>query len=91
VARIKRHTKLPVCVGFGVRSPDQARAIAENADGVVVGSALVDAVAKSLGPDAKATPATLAAVTGLVGALAEGVRLAGNRQSRKIQPLNRRA
>jgi tryptophan synthase alpha chain len=91
VARIKRHTELPVCVGFGVRSPDQARAIAENADGVVVGSALVDAVAKSLGPDAKATPATLAAVTGLVGALAEGVRLAGNRQSRKIQPLNRRA
>src|SRR6202012_2056291 len=42
VSRIKRHTKLPVCVGFGVRTGEQARAIAENADGVVVGSALVE-------------------------------------------------
>ena len=49
VARIKRHTKLPVCVGFGVRTAEQARAIAEGADGVVVGSALVEAVRKSLG------------------------------------------
>src|SRR5471032_1725626 len=39
VARIKRHTKLPVAVGFGVRTPAQARAIAQVADGVVVGSA----------------------------------------------------
>ncbi|MGC1234300.1 MAG: tryptophan synthase subunit alpha, partial [Xanthobacteraceae bacterium] len=44
VARIKRHTKLPVCVGFGVRTAAHARAIAEGADGVVVGSALVEAV-----------------------------------------------
>ena len=43
VARIKRHTKLPVCVGFGIRTPDAARAIAENANGAVVGTALVDA------------------------------------------------
>src|SRR5476651_1197787 len=48
VARIKRHTKLPVCVGFGVRTAAQARAIAEAADGVVVGSALVDALRGSL-------------------------------------------
>src|SRR6202034_2588446 len=74
VARIKRHTKLPVCVGFGVRTAGQARAIAENADGVVVGSALVDAVRKTLGPDGKPTAATVTAVTDLVGALAEGVR-----------------
>ena len=74
VARIKRHTKLPVCVGFGVRTAEQARAIAEGADGVVVGSALVDAVRKSLGPDGKPTAATVAAVTDLVRALAEGVR-----------------
>src|SRR5215468_435114 len=47
VARIKRHTRLPVAVGFGVKSPAQARAIAEGADGVVVGSALVDAVKAS--------------------------------------------
>jgi len=73
VARIKRHTKLPVCVGFGVRAADQARAIAENADGVVVGSALVEAVRASLGPDAKPTTATVASVASLVRALAEGV------------------
>jgi tryptophan synthase alpha chain len=76
VARIKRHTALPVCVGFGVRAADQARAIAENADGVVVGSALVDAVRTSLGPDGKPTAATVSAVTDLVRALAEGVRKA---------------
>ena len=74
VARIKRHTKLPICVGFGVRSGEQARAIAEHADGVVVGSALVAAVRKSLGPAAKPTAATVPAVTELVRALAEGVR-----------------
>jgi tryptophan synthase alpha chain len=74
VARIKRHTKLPVCVGFGVRAADQARAIAENADGVVVGSALVEAVRASLGPDAKPTAATVASVASLVRALADGVR-----------------
>jgi tryptophan synthase alpha chain len=74
VARIKRHTGLPVCVGFGVRNPEQARAIADGADGVVVGSALVEAVRKSLASDATATPATVSAVTDLVKALAQGVR-----------------
>ena len=74
VARIKRHTKLPVCVGFGVRTAAHARAIAETADGVVVGSALVDAVRHSLGPDGKPISSTIAAVTDLVRALAEGVR-----------------
>jgi tryptophan synthase alpha chain len=74
VARIKRHTKLPVCVGFGVRTAEQARAIAAGADGVVVGSALVDAVRKSLGPGDKATAATVPAVADLVRELAEGVR-----------------
>jgi tryptophan synthase alpha chain len=74
VARIKGHTQLPVCVGFGVRTAEQARAIAEGADGVVVGSALVDTVRANLGADGKATPATVASVAGLVRALAEGVR-----------------
>jgi tryptophan synthase alpha chain len=74
IARIKRHTGLPVCVGFGVRTAEQARAIAEGADGVVVGSALVEAVRKSLGPDGRPTTTTVAAVTNLVRALAEGVR-----------------
>jgi tryptophan synthase alpha chain len=76
VARIKRHTKLPVCVGFGVRTAEHARAIAEGADGVVVGSALVDAVRQSLGPDGKPTPKTVTVVTDLVRALAEGVHAA---------------
>ncbi len=77
VARIKRHTKLPVCVGFGVRSAAQARAIAGRADGVVVGSALVEALHGSLDPGGKATPVTVAAVADLVRALADGVRGAG--------------
>jgi tryptophan synthase alpha chain len=76
VARIKRHTKLPVCVGFGVRTAVHARAIAEGADGVVVGSALVEAVRQSLGPDSKPTAKTVAAVTDLARALAEGVHSA---------------
>ena len=74
IARIKRHTKLPVCVGFGVRTAEQARAIAAGADGVVVGSALIDAVRKSLGPGDKSTAATVPAVTDLVRELADGVR-----------------
>jgi tryptophan synthase alpha chain len=74
VARIKRHTALPVAVGFGVRTPAQARAIAEVADGVVVGSALVDALKQSLDADMKAGKSSVKAVADLVAALAEGVR-----------------
>src|SRR5471032_2825301 len=76
VARIKRHTKLPVAVGFGVRTPAQARAIAQVADGVVVGSALVDAMRASLDKNGKVGPGTVKAVTSLVSALADGVRSA---------------
>ena len=76
VARIKRHTKLPVAVGFGVRTAEQARAIATSADGVVVGSALVDALRQSLDKNGKAGNRTAKAVTDLVSALAQGVRSA---------------
>ena len=76
VARIKRHTKLPVAVGFGVKTADQARVIAADADGVVVGSALVEALRGSLDKNGKAGPNTVKAVTHLVTALAEGVRAA---------------
>jgi tryptophan synthase alpha chain len=76
VARIKQHTKLPVAVGFGVKTAEQARAIAEGADGVVVGSALVDALRQSLDKSGKAGPGTVKAVTKLVSTLAEGVRSA---------------
>jgi len=74
VARIKRHTKLPVCVGFGIRTPDAARAIAENANGAVVGTALVDALRASLDSEGRATPKTVGAVADLVSVLAQGVR-----------------
>ncbi len=76
VARIKRHTRLPVAVGFGVKTAEQARAIAEGADGVVVGSALVDAMFKSLDKTGKPGTRTVKAVTQLVSALAHGVRSA---------------
>src|SRR5262245_16242801 len=66
VARIKRHTGLPVSVGFGVRTAEHARAIAEGADGVVVGTALVEAVRTSLDAQGKATPRTVTAVSDLV-------------------------
>jgi tryptophan synthase alpha chain len=74
VSRIKRHTKLPVCVGFGVRTGEQARAIAEGADGVVVGSVLVEAVRTSLDSNGKPTAATVKSVSDIVSALAQGVR-----------------
>src|ERR1043166_4643957 len=74
VARIKRHTSLPVAVGFGVKTAAHARAIASGADGVVVGSALVDALRGSLDKNNKATKKTVKAVTSLVAALADGVR-----------------
>ena len=74
VARIKRHTKLPICVGFGIRTPEAARAIAANADGAVVGSALVEALRHSLDADGKAGAKTVDAVAGLAASLAKGVR-----------------
>ncbi len=74
VARIKRRTALPVAVGFGVKTTAHARAIAKCADGVVVGSALIDALNGSLDRGGKATRKTVKAVTDLVASLAEGVR-----------------
>ena len=73
VARIKRHTDLPVAVGFGVRTAEQATAIGANADGVVVGSALVGSLAGTL-INNRATENTVSAVTKLVGEIATGVR-----------------
>ena len=79
VARIKRHTSLPVAVGFGVRDAASAGAIAASADGVVVGSALIEALRESLDAAGKATPGTVGAVTRLVGSIADGVRQARRR------------
>jgi tryptophan synthase alpha chain len=74
VARIKRHTGLPICVGFGIRTPEAARAIAEKADGSVVGTALVDALKNSLDAEGRATAKTVNAVAELTAALAQGVK-----------------
>jgi tryptophan synthase alpha chain len=74
VARIKRHTQLPVCVGFGIRTPEAARGIAQRADGAVVGTALVDALRGSLDAEGRATARTVGAVADLTASLAQGVR-----------------
>lgn len=74
VARIKGHTDLPVVVGFGVKTPDDARAIAKGADGVVVGSALVETVRGSLGEGNAASGTTVSSVMALVSALSAAVR-----------------
>ena len=74
VARIKRHTDLPVCVGFGIRTPEAAQAIAKRANGAVVGTALVDALRGSLDGEGRATAKTVSAVADLAASLAKGVR-----------------
>jgi tryptophan synthase alpha chain len=76
VERIKRRTPLPVVVGFGVKKPEHAAAVAQGADGVVVGSALIDALRATLDTGNRATAHTVEAVATLVRSLAEGVRSA---------------
>ncbi|WP_375410740.1 tryptophan synthase subunit alpha [uncultured Methylobacterium sp.] len=79
VSRIRLHTDLPIVVGFGVRTGADAAAIARGADGVVVGSALVDALHRSLDAEGKAGAGTVEAVSVLVRELALGIREAGQR------------
>jgi tryptophan synthase alpha chain len=74
VARLKRHSTLPVAVGFGVKNAESAAAIAAHADGVVVGSAIIDVLKGSLDPSGRATDSTVANVSKLVAELSAGVR-----------------
>ena len=74
VERIKRHTKLPVAVGFGIKTPDQAAAVARHADAAVVGSAIVDRVKAGLDADGKAKPDLVPGVMAFIKSLADGVR-----------------
>lgn len=76
VGRIKAHTNLSVCVGFGVKTAEHARAIGASADGVVVGTAIVNQIASSLTEEGKATDATVPGVEALVRGLSAGVRSA---------------
>ncbi len=83
VKRIKRHTKdmgdIPVCVGFGVRTSEQAHDIAKNADGVVAGSVLVDAITDNLDENGKPGPNTATAVHNVVKQLAAGIKAAAQK------------
>jgi tryptophan synthase alpha chain len=76
VKRIKGHTKLPIAVGFGVKTAEQAKVIGQSADAVVVGSAIVQQIASSLGKDGKAGPETVDLVATMVRGLSTGVRSA---------------
>ena len=71
VARLKRSTDLPIAVGFGVRTPEQAAEIAVHADAVVVGSAIVDTIGAAAAERANDIPARVGA---LVSGLADAVR-----------------
>ncbi|PWB37204.1 tryptophan synthase subunit alpha [Pseudomonas moraviensis] len=71
VARLRRHTDLPISIGFGIRTPEQAAAIARLADGVVVGSALIDHIASADTPEQ-----AIDGVLSLCSALSQGVRKA---------------
>ncbi len=69
VARLRRHTDLPISIGFGIRTAEHAATIARLAEGVVVGSALIDHIANNADPKA-----AVKGVLGLCAELAEGVR-----------------
>ncbi len=73
VGRIRKKTKLPIAVGFGIKTPKQAAKIGEQADGVVVGSALVDAIASTLDENNKATSETINNINDLVKSLSSAL------------------
>ncbi len=74
LARLRRHTSLPVAVGFGIKTPDQAAEVARLADAAVVGTALVQRLAAHLDHEGHAKPGLVDAVLADVAALAAGVR-----------------
>jgi len=74
VARIKAKTALPVAVGFGIKTPEAAAGVSRVADAAVVGSAIVDQIAKRLDADGKPEAGLVADVLGFVRQLADGVR-----------------
>jgi tryptophan synthase alpha chain len=76
VAKLRQFTDLPIAVGFGIRTPEQAAAVAHAADAAVVGTALVQRLAVNLDPDGCAKPGLIDAVLADVRALSTGVRRA---------------
>ena len=79
ISRLRCHTDLPIGVGFGIKTPDQAQGIASVADAAVVGSALVDVIAGNLEEDGGPGPELVDGVLGLVSDLAAGVRQSGDK------------
>ena len=79
VERLRRHTGLPIAVGFGIREPAQAAEIARLADAAVVGTALVALVAEGLDAEGRPRPGLAERVLGHVAALSKGVREARRR------------
>jgi tryptophan synthase alpha chain len=79
LAAVRRHTTLPVAIGFGIRTPDQAAAVARIADGAAIGTVIVEQIAKGLGKDGRAGPKLVEGVEKQVRALAEAVH--GARES----------
>jgi tryptophan synthase alpha chain len=76
VERLRRFTKLPVAVGFGIKNPVQAAEVAKAADAAAIGTVIVDRLALNLDPDGKAKPGLVDAVLADIRALAVGVRTA---------------
>lgn len=76
VTRLRRHTDLPIAVGFGIKTPEQAAAVAGVADAAVVGSAIVSRIAENLDESGTALPQLADNVVDLVSSLADGVRTA---------------
>ena len=79
VERLRRHTDLPIGVGFGIKTPENARAVATVADAAVVGSAIVDRILDGLDGDGKPRPGLVKTVLDYVGELAAGVRGSGEK------------
>ncbi len=78
VGRLRRHTDLPICVGFGIRTPESARAVVSVANAAVVGSAIVEKVVEGLDDKGEATPGLAEGVLDFVRELAAGVRGQGD-------------
>jgi tryptophan synthase alpha chain len=78
LARIRKSTDLPIAVGFGIKTPEAARTIAQHCDAAVVGSAIVDVLAKGLDADGKPEPGLARKVLSFVKSLADGAHGARN-------------
>ncbi len=73
VSRLRQHTELPIAVGFGIKTPEHAQSVAENADGIVIGSAIVDLVRSNLNEDGTANAQLVGRVHEFVRQIADAV------------------